>query len=131
MKISDERPPVLDLTKGVALPTRPPTIDLDIEPRDGWVLLRKHSLLRGGDKELVLPEGQTKESYNACRVVKAGKGSFLEDGTRKEMELKPGQLVMVAGGPEVPMFGISWDKDLMMTEESYVIAILTEKRAVM
>jgi co-chaperonin GroES (HSP10) len=121
--------PILDLTKGLEMNPAMTKPQLDIEPRDGWVLLRKHSLRK--NSSLVLVDGETKQSYNACKVIAMGPGSRMEDGRRWEPTIKPGDIVMIASGPEVPLMGFPWDNDLVMTEESYIVAILHEKPAVM
>jgi co-chaperonin GroES (HSP10) len=127
MTYDRNRDPILDLTKGMSLPTGPPKPKVDIHPRDGWVLLRKHSLLPA-DAKLVLVEGETKASYNACKVVAVGPGSRMEDGRRWETTIKPGDIVMIASGPEVPLMGFPWDDDLVMTEESYIVAVIVDKQ---
>jgi chaperonin GroES len=70
---------------------------------------------------IVLPD-TAKEKPQRGKIVNVGPGKTLEDGTRKEMQVKKGDLVLFTSyaGTEIKIEG----KEYMIMDESDIMAVI-------
>jgi chaperonin GroES len=70
---------------------------------------------------IVLPD-TAKEKPQRGKIVSVGTGKVLEDGTRKEMQVKKGDLVLFTSyaGTEVKING----KEYLIMDESDIMAVI-------
>jgi len=70
---------------------------------------------------IVLPD-TAKEKPQRGKIVSVGPGKILEDGTRKEMQVKKGDLVLFTSyaGMEVKING----KEYLIMDESDIMAVI-------
>jgi len=72
---------------------------------------------------LFLPD-RAKEKSQKGKIIRVGEGKILEDGTRREVQVKVGDLVLFTSfaGTEVK----ADDKDYLIMNESDIIAVITK-----
>lgn len=107
-------------------------LTVDIEPQDGWVLVREESLLPEPTKgsKILLPEGDTKASYAVWRVLKCGPGGRMDNGDRWEMPWEPGDRAMSSSPRALAeaslLVPLPWAKGCFEIEESCLIGKVVE-----
>ncbi len=94
---------------------------MNIRPLADKVLVERveaESKTAGG---IVLPD-TAKEKPQRGRIVNVGEGRLLEDGTRREVQLKKGDLVLFTSyaGTEIKVDG----KEYLIMDESDVMAVI-------
>ena len=94
---------------------------MNIRPLADKVLVERveaESKTAGG---IVLPD-TAKEKPQRGKVVSVGEGKLLEDGTRREVQLKKGDLVLFTSyaGTEVKVDG----KEYLIMDESDIMAVI-------
>jgi len=94
---------------------------MNIRPLADKVLVERveaESKTAGG---IVLPD-TAKEKPQRGRIVSVGEGRLLEDGTRREVQLKKGDLVLFTSyaGTEIKVDG----KEYLIMDESDVMAVI-------
>ena len=94
---------------------------MNIRPLADKVLVERveaESKTAGG---IVLPD-TAKEKPQRGKIVNVGEGRLLEDGTRREVQLKKGDLVLFTSyaGTEVKVDG----KEYLIMDESDVMAVI-------
>jgi co-chaperonin GroES (HSP10) len=90
------------------------------------------------DSGLVVPQA-TGQSYKQCEVVEVGPGLVVEGDQSSTGDLRSGQRVLVklnqrmqgpAGGAHLQPIGVKFkdaqDRDLVLVEESQIVAILAD-----
>ena len=94
---------------------------MNIRPLADKVLVERveaESKTAGG---IVLPD-TAKEKPQRGKIVNVGEGRLLEDGTRREVQLKKGDLVLFTSyaGTEIKVDG----KEYLIMDESEVMAVI-------
>ena len=94
---------------------------MNIRPLADKVLVERveaESKAAGG---IVLPD-TAKEKPQRGKIVNVGEGRLLEDGTRREVQLKKGDLVLFTSyaGTEIKVDG----KEYLIMDESDVMAVI-------
>ena len=98
---------------------------MNIRPLADKVLVERveaESKTAGG---IVLPD-TAKEKPQRGKIVSVGEGKLLEDGTRREVQLKKGDLVLFTSyaGTEIKIDG----KEYLIMDESDIMAVIEKKR---
>jgi len=94
---------------------------MKIRPLGDKVLVERveaESMTAGG---IVLPD-TAKEKPQRGKIVSVGEGKMLEDGTRRQVQVKKGDLVLFTSyaGTEVKIDG----KEYMIMDESDIMAVI-------
>jgi len=94
---------------------------MNIRPLADKVLVERveaESKTAGG---IVLPD-TAKEKPQRGKIVSVGEGKLLEDGTRREVQLKKGDLVLFTSyaGTEIKVDG----KEYLIMDESDIMAVI-------
>lgn len=93
----------------------------NVRPLGDRVLVKREEAVKQTAGGLVLPD-TAKEERKECRVLAVGPGRKLSNGTREEMNVAVGDLVLVSqyAGTNVKLDGA----DVILVSESDILAVL-------
>ena len=92
-----------------------------IKPLEDRILVQPLDAEQTTASGLVIPD-TAKEKPQRGKIVNVGEGRLLEDGTRREVQLKKGDLVLFTSyaGTEIKVDG----KEYLIMDESDVMAVI-------
>ena len=96
-------------------------LKVDLQPLDDRIVIRRVEAEEKTAGGIVLPD-TAKEKPQRGKVVNVGAGKMLENGTRQDVQVKKGDLVLFTSyaGTEIKIDG----KEYLIMDESDIMAVI-------
>lgn len=98
-----------------------------IQPRGSLVVVRKHetkdNVTEGG---VLIPGAVANKGVAFATVMAVGPGRIIDSGAHVEMDLKPGDTVLMQVTPDVMPLSIE-DRDIFLINERGIVARIIEQ----